>query len=193
MAPEMLSMLDEDYDLYPEGYSQCVDWWSFGVTVMELLSGFNPMKHVDLTPSFGSDKSSHHLPLPNNMFDNALDKFCNYETISFAAKHMVRQFLALDASCRLGAGRTGVDRIKNHMFFQCIDWDQLEQGHVMPPYFPEVKVAEAMQVSTTTNIHILLRCTVINTGIHEYVYYYTPHITTQHTHQCIYHYVAFFL
>ena len=40
---------------------------------------------------------------------------------------------------RLGSGSTGVQDIKNHIFFYEIDWDEVLAKKVAPPFVPQVQ------------------------------------------------------
>ncbi|KAI8886413.1 hypothetical protein K501DRAFT_164784, partial [Backusella circina FSU 941] len=37
---------------------------------------------------------------------------------------------------RLGWGENGIQEIKAHAYFSTIDWEQVSQGNLTPPYIP---------------------------------------------------------
>lgn len=56
------------------------------------------------------------------------------------AKSLCQQLLAKSPSQRLGgkAGRCGATSVKQHNFFQTVNWRRLEAGMVDPPFVPDV-------------------------------------------------------
>ena len=46
--------------------------------------------------------------------------------------------MSKDPRKRLGNGRTGIQEIKQHPFFESIDWDDLSAQLVEPPFKPTV-------------------------------------------------------
>lgn len=56
------------------------------------------------------------------------------------AKSLCQQLLLKIPSQRIGgkAGRNGASHLKQHRFFQTINWRRLEAGMVEPPFIPDV-------------------------------------------------------
>lgn len=56
------------------------------------------------------------------------------------AKSLCQQLLAKSPAQRLGgkAGRHGAALVKQHTFFQSLNWRRLEAGMVEPPFVPDV-------------------------------------------------------
>lgn len=149
MAPEMLRMRDPQY--YYEGYSKAVDWWSLGVTAFELLTGHSPFSNSDLLAI--ANRASKDNLYDDTYTNDATDfsdeapiaaellvifqrlEHCG-NNISPALGNLVRSFLTLNARHRLGAGPKGAWNIKNHAAFAGIDWEQLEQLQIQPPFVP---------------------------------------------------------
>ena len=44
-----------------------------------------------------------------------------------------------DPNKRLGAGKNGFNNLKNHKYFEDIDWDDLENKKIKPPFVPNVE------------------------------------------------------
>jgi len=114
IAPEVFSQ---------EGYNETVDWWSVGVILFEMLVGYPCFYSED--PSVTCQKIIHwkqtfRIPTEANLSPLATD--------------LVLKLLR-DPEERLGAN--GVEEIKNHRFFDGIDWENLRQTPA--PYMPEVK------------------------------------------------------
>lgn len=56
------------------------------------------------------------------------------------AKSLCQQLLAKSPAARLGGkvGRCGAYSVKQHPFYQSINWRRLEAGMVDPPFVPDV-------------------------------------------------------
>jgi serine/threonine protein kinase len=59
------------------------------------------------------------------------------EYVSFDARDIISRLLDVNDITRLGSGPKGIQDIKNHKFFSCINWEKLEQKHIVPPFIPE--------------------------------------------------------
>lgn len=94
------------------------------------------------------------LGMPDNLSKEAQSLVCANGFFQFNAhsfdsfSHFV-QFLQLRAlfkrvpNNRLGAGPNGIEDIKRHEFFATIDWVNLEQKKVRPPFIPAVSRDDA--------------------------------------------------
>lgn len=105
-------------------YGRECDWWSVGVFLYEMLVGDTPFYADSLVGTYG--KIMDHK--------NSL-KFPDDISISADGKNLICGFLT-DRNSRLG--RSGVEEIKSHRFFNNDQWsfDNIRQ-HV-PPVVPEL-------------------------------------------------------
>uniref|UniRef100_A0A1J3J5Q2 non-specific serine/threonine protein kinase n=1 Tax=Noccaea caerulescens TaxID=107243 RepID=A0A1J3J5Q2_NOCCA len=91
-----------------EGHGSAVDWWTFGVFLYELLFGMTPFKgDVNRTTLF-------------NVVGQPL-RFPEHPSVSFAARDLIRGLLVKEPQHRL-AYRRGATEIKQHPFFQSVNW-----------------------------------------------------------------------
>ncbi|KAK4886632.1 hypothetical protein RN001_002903 [Aquatica leii] len=114
MAPEVIRRI---------GYGREVDWWSTGVFLYEMLCGVLPFFHNNY----------------NNLFSLILlqhPKIPKY--ISAEAKDLLKGLLRKNPQHRLGFGSTGTQNIKNHPFFNPINWFDLDKKKVVPPFVPQI-------------------------------------------------------
>ncbi|KAJ1649206.1 hypothetical protein IWQ61_009634, partial [Dispira simplex] len=133
MAPEVL---DES------PYDQCVDWWSLGILLYDMITGAPPFH--------GSNKKKVMDAIRHKGI-----KFPDY--VSPDARDLITQLLSKNPAQRLGtftgvaAGlgpqkgkrrfrpqplAVGGSRIRSHRFFRCIDWKQMEARRANPPIIP---------------------------------------------------------
>ncbi|XP_030761532.1 serine/threonine-protein kinase STE20-like isoform X2 [Sitophilus oryzae] len=115
MAPEIIK---------GQHYNQCVDWWSFGVLLYEMLLGQSPFSGCDEDELFWS--------------------ICNEKPViprflSADANSVLTQFLEKDANKRLGNRFSPHGDIQDHPFFQPIDWPALEARKLEPPFRPNLQ------------------------------------------------------
>ncbi|XP_055375518.1 RAC serine/threonine-protein kinase isoform X1 [Condylostylus longicornis] len=114
LAPEVL----EDND-----YGHAVDWWGTGVVMYEMLIGRLPFYNRD------HDVLFMLILLEDVRFP---------KTISEEAKSLLSGLLVKDPSKRLGGGQDDVKEIQVHPFFSSINWTDLVQKKITPPFKPQV-------------------------------------------------------
>uniref|UniRef100_G3UN48 Ribosomal protein S6 kinase n=1 Tax=Loxodonta africana TaxID=9785 RepID=G3UN48_LOXAF len=121
MAPDIVKGGDS-------GHDKAVDWWSLGVLMYELLTGASPFT-VDGEKNSQAEISRRILksepPYPQDM--------------SAVAKDLIKRLLMKDPKKRLGCGPRDADEIKEHLFFQKINWDDLAAKKVPAPFKPVIR------------------------------------------------------
>mmetsp|Transcript_23941 Transcript_23941/g.39982 ORF Transcript_23941/g.39982 Transcript_23941/m.39982 type:complete len:673 (+) Transcript_23941:161-2179(+) len=139
MAPEMVIMLSQaSYE--KTGYTCAVDWWSLGVTMFKLLTGYRPFTDdnfntfVEMATTM-NDLVREHCDSPEYAILFQEIPFPSF--ISPKAADLISKLLDVSDKTRLGSGPNGAKDIRNHPFFNDIDWDLLEQKHIEPPFKPE--------------------------------------------------------
>ncbi|KAK8540765.1 hypothetical protein V6N13_068202 [Hibiscus sabdariffa] len=116
-----------------EGHGSAVDWWTFGIFLYELLFGKTPFK--------GAGNRATLF----NVVGQPL-RFPEYPNVSFAARDLIRGLLVKEPQHRL-AYRRGATEIKQHPFFQSVNWALIRCAN--PPDVPKQVV---MDISAGTNV-----------------------------------------
>ncbi|KAJ3121854.1 Serine/threonine kinase [Physocladia obscura] len=112
MSPEILQ---------EKPYTRTVDWWAFGVLVYELLFGQAPFK--------GDDE--------DQIFDSILYKEPYFSSRADpVAVDLIRKLLIKNPEERLGSGPLDAQEIKGHRFFEGINWDDMVNKRIPPPFIP---------------------------------------------------------
>lgn len=116
LAPEVL--LDES------GYTKMVDFWSLGVLVFEMCCGWSPFYAED-TQQMYKNIAFGKVRFPR-------------DTLSLEGRNFVKGLLNRNPKHRLGA-TNDAEELKNHAFFNDIDWDALAKKLITPPFKPQLK------------------------------------------------------
>ncbi|CCF49470.1 hypothetical protein NDA11_001901 [Ustilago hordei] len=117
MAPEIL---------LEQRYGRAVDWWAFGILIYEMLLGQAPFRGDDEDEIFDAileDEPLYPLHMPA-------------DSVSILEKLLTR-----DPTKRLGSGPTDAEEIKTHPFFRDVNWDDMFNKRVPPPFCPTLKNA----------------------------------------------------
>ncbi|KIM45830.1 hypothetical protein M413DRAFT_16670 [Hebeloma cylindrosporum] len=120
LAPEIL--LDE------HGYSKIVDFWSLGVLLFEMCCGWSPFYAED-TQQMYKNICFGKIRFPKGV-------------ICDEGKQFVKGLLNRNPKHRLGAQR-GAAELKEHPFFNNIDWTALSLKQLTPPFKPVVESDES--------------------------------------------------
>ena len=115
LAPEVL---------LKKGYDKTVDWWSLGCVMFEMLSGRLPFA-IKRGMKLNARVYERGVEFPQNMTNEAID--------------LIKKLLIVDPQKRLGQGPDGSKNIKNHPFFNNINWEDAKKKKLKPPFIPKLK------------------------------------------------------
>jgi len=110
LAPEVLQ---------GNGYGKAVDWWSYGSLLYEMLTGLPPFYSQDV----------------QEMYRKIISETLTFPAfVTEEARSLLSQLLERDPEKRLA----DPNLIKRHPFFAGIDWEELFQKKIRPPFTPAV-------------------------------------------------------
>lgn len=116
MSPEILS---------ESGYGEEVDWWSLGCIFFELILGVPPFTGASPEEVFDNITNwQTRLPIILEQYREYISEPC-FDLISRLMSHQDKRL-----------GSNGIQEIKNHEFFESINWDSLRDE--VPPFIPKL-------------------------------------------------------
>jgi serine/threonine protein kinase len=118
VAPEIIST---------KGHGKPVDWWALGILVFEMLAGHSPFV----------GKSSQEIHAKVLGQDPSFPKYFKSVAVNFIGELLVK-----DKARRLGSGASGFQEIKNHRWFEAVDWDVMARRMYSPPIAPQARGAD---------------------------------------------------
>ena len=102
-----------------------VDWWGLGILIHEMAVGAPPFNNRS------------NLIIMNDIVH---EPFEPRDWLSKNIKSLISLLLVKDANKRLGSPAFGgTSSIKNHPFFEGLDWDRVLRRDYEPPIKPKVK------------------------------------------------------
>uniref|UniRef100_A0A8C5HRJ6 Serine/threonine-protein kinase Sgk1 n=1 Tax=Gouania willdenowi TaxID=441366 RepID=A0A8C5HRJ6_GOUWI len=113
LAPEVLQK---------QAYDRTVDWWCLGSVLYEMLYGLPPFYSRNTAEMYNNILHKSPVLKPN---------------VSNAGRELLEGLLQKERSKRLGA-RDDFLELKYHSFFSPINWDDLMNKKITPPFVPSV-------------------------------------------------------
>lgn len=110
--------------LISKGHNWSADWWSFGVFLFELVCGTTPFRSEN--PMLMYEK----IVTQNYEFPEGFDS---------KAKSLIHHLLEKDLDKRWGCLFRGVKDIKEHAFYDALDWGELWEKKLEVPWEPELE------------------------------------------------------
>ncbi|ETO36644.1 hypothetical protein RFI_00420 [Reticulomyxa filosa] len=117
-----------------EGHSKPVDWWSLGILLYELCVGIPPFYSQNVHEMYRKIQEAPLLFPPNLTKEckDAVSQVCSCLSLSFFSKCEAIKY-------GLGSSEKDFKDIQKHAFFEPIDWDQLYNKEITPPFKPLIK------------------------------------------------------
>ena len=112
--------------LMDKKYGRAVDWWACGVLIYQMLLQQSPFRgedEDDIYDAILTDEPLYPIHMPR-------------ESVSILQKLLER-----DPDQRLGSGPTDASEIMSQPFFRSINWDDIYNRRVQPPFLPQIKSA----------------------------------------------------
>lgn len=107
-----------------KGYNKAVDWWALGVLIYEMAAGY---------PPFFADQ-------PIQIYEKIVSGKVRFPShFTSELKDILRNLLQVDLTKRYGNLKNGVSDIKNHRWFNQMDWISVYQKRVEAPFVPKYK------------------------------------------------------
>lgn len=117
MAPEVLA---------GKSYNHTIDYWGLGCLIFEMLHGKNPFEFNNETQAKMKILKGESYPISPQ--------------ISSEAKDLIKGLLTVDPNERLGS--KGSNQIMQHPFFHNIEWKDIKEFRIAPPFKPDIKNKE---------------------------------------------------
>ncbi|CAH7376767.1 Akt2 [Phodopus roborovskii] len=104
-------------------YGRAVDWWGLGVVMYEMMCGRLPFYNQD----------------HERLFELILMEEIRFpRTLGPEAKSLLAGLLKKDPKQRLGGGPSDAKEVMEHRFFLSINWQDVVQRKLLPPFKPQV-------------------------------------------------------
>ncbi|CAB3399354.1 unnamed protein product [Caenorhabditis bovis] len=112
LAPESLART---------GHNKGVDWWALGILIYEMMAGKPPFRGKTTAEIYDAI-FAHNLKFPRSF--------------NLAAKDLVKKLLTTDRTMRIGCMKNGTQDVKEHKWFEKINWDDLVNLRIEAPIIP---------------------------------------------------------
>ena len=107
-----------------EGAGFASDWWAVGILIYEMLVG--------QTPFFDENENAMYQQICRG-------DFFYPEDIDENTQNLINGLLQVDTSQRLGCTASGAEEIKQHPWFEGVEWDKVYSHMYQPPLVPYVE------------------------------------------------------
>mmetsp|Transcript_6900 Transcript_6900/g.12668 ORF Transcript_6900/g.12668 Transcript_6900/m.12668 type:complete len:1029 (+) Transcript_6900:181-3267(+) len=107
------------------GHGKGVDWWCLGIFTYELVSSYAPFYADSPKQTYKMICSKAPITYPPNF--------------SKPLRNLLDGLLRRKPSDRLGVIQGGAKRIKDHPWFESINWEKLIQKKISPPFIVPIK------------------------------------------------------
>lgn len=105
-------------------YNKSVDWWSLGILIYEMLTGYTPF--YDQTPMKTYENILlGHVRYPSYLHPDAVD--------------LLQKLITKDLTRRLGNLQGGSSDVKSHPWFSEVIWEKLLSKDIETPYEPPIQ------------------------------------------------------
>jgi len=122
LAPEVLLR---------NGHGKAVDWWSLGALIYEMLTGLPPFYTSEVCVN-----GQFNRELLFNNIKGAELKYPRY--LNPVVVDLLKGFFIRDPDARLGGSPRDAEEIKEHEWFEDVNWNDLLQKKILPPFRPEL-------------------------------------------------------
>jgi serine/threonine protein kinase len=141
MAPEVLAR---------KGYNKSVDYWALGCLIYEMLCSFTPFDWEDDGAEEGSNEELYKriaaglFVFPDEFGKDNREAFTSDTPVEgglgevMSTKGVVYELLQKTIARRLGCTDAGIEDLKSHYFFKDLDWEQLYNRQISPPWVPNI-------------------------------------------------------
>ena len=121
LSPEVISHQGDSASLK---YTKAVDYWALGTLLYEMLVGVPPFYNANVMLMYQRILGAP-LQFPPGV-------------MSAEAQDFIAHLLIRDPNQRMGAGPNGLEKIKDHPWFQLfgLDFDYLYRKQIIPPFRP---------------------------------------------------------
>uniref|UniRef100_H0W1P6 protein kinase C n=1 Tax=Cavia porcellus TaxID=10141 RepID=H0W1P6_CAVPO len=117
-----------------QSYGFSVDWWNLGTVMFEIMVGEPPYPFADSPKN--SDLNTY------NVLQSTLEREVHIpHHLSVEARSILKGLLKKEPEVRLGCHpQRGFIDIKEHPFFNNLDWNMMEKKQVPPPFKPSIGI-----------------------------------------------------
>ncbi|VVC40619.1 Hypothetical protein CINCED_3A022383 [Cinara cedri] len=106
-----------------EAYGRSVDWWCLGAVLYEMLFGLPPFYSLNV-------QEMYNLVLHSRLKIKG--------PVSSQCKNLLYKLLEKQSNKRLGSNIQDFNEVKKHSFFKTINWDDLLNKRITPPFQPQL-------------------------------------------------------